>query len=116
MFTIHQSLLFLHVHVYTLQVAVTAIRTALLKRSPKEPLVQHSSPVMGTRRKLPLSVSVDRLTSDLMNPSPRPSPPLHRRANGTVIGIGASAMNGLDKVSVSGVYVRGGCGWGGCEE
>ena len=44
-------------------------------------------------------MSVDRVSSDLLNPSPRPSPPLHRRANGTVINLEVTTMNGFDKVS-----------------
>ena len=82
-----------------MQVAVKAIRTALLYSNSKESVTR--SPTVGARRKLLQFSSVDRLTSDLMNPSPRPSPPLHRRTNGSMVtSLGTSEMNGFDKVCV----------------
>ena len=77
-----------------------AFRTALLcSNNPRELFTQQSSPAMSSKRKFPVSLSVDRVSSDLMNPSPRPSPPLNRRANGTVpTNMGAPVVNGFDKV------------------
>ena len=42
------------------------------------------------------------MSSDLMNPSPRPSPNMNRRANGTVVGFGDTAMAGFEKVEREG--------------
>ena len=100
--------------VFSLQVAVKAIRTALLSCSNhRELLTLPSSPAMSSKRKFPVSTSLDRVSSDLINPSPRPSPPLNRRANGTV---GNAVMNGFDKVREGGRERKGGRRGGGREK
>ena len=95
------------------QVAVKAFRTALLcSNNPRELFTQQSSPAMSSKRKFPISLSVDRVSSDLMNPSPRPSPPLNRRANGTVpTNMGAPVVNGFDKVRGSECVCVSVCVW-----
>ena len=47
-------------------------------------------------------LGIDRFTKDLLNPSPKPSPPTHRRANGSVVTGSSPTMNGFDRVSVGG--------------